>query len=132
MPSAVRKRSYGSVTIFWLDREEIDRALEALVKEFSRRPEVEAVILFGSFARGEATPRSDLDLLVLLSRAERPFRERLNEYLPRGFPMDLEIFPLTLEEARRSPLAREALRTGRLLWARTPGKLRILTEARPS
>jgi predicted nucleotidyltransferase len=39
-----------------------------LRRYFSQRPEIAAVFLFGSLARGEARPDSDLDLGVLLTR----------------------------------------------------------------
>ncbi|PZA05979.1 hypothetical protein EWH23_16320 [Meiothermus sp. PNK-Is4] len=44
--------------------EELERAAQALGK----RPEVLAVVLFGSLAQGRATAMSDADLLVLLER----------------------------------------------------------------
>ena len=67
MRSLVRKASYGSVTTFWLDRDEavgrVRRAAEQLV---AARPDVASVYLFGSLAQGRAVPGSDADLLVLL------------------------------------------------------------------
>ncbi|MCH1927610.1 nucleotidyltransferase domain-containing protein, partial [Shewanella sp. C31] len=60
MRSFVQKRSYGSVRVFWLDREGLLRALEGKAAQLlAAFPEVLAVVLFGSLARGEATPRSD-------------------------------------------------------------------------
>jgi len=43
------------------------------------------VLLFGSWARGDAHPESDIDLLVVLDRIEsrREERERMNEILDR-------------------------------------------------
>ncbi len=43
------------------------------------------VILFGSWARGDAHPESDIDLLVVLDRVDQPWREyeRMNEMLYR-------------------------------------------------
>jgi len=38
------------------------------------------LILFGSQARGDAHKESDWDLLVLLNREKRSFREDINEY----------------------------------------------------
>ena len=46
----------------WRDRirRRVDAVVELLVKDFG----VSKVVLFGSFARGEAAPGSDVDLLV--------------------------------------------------------------------
>lgn len=45
------------------DREVIGR----LTEKFSKLPKLEAVVLFGSLARGEADARSDIDLLLIFS-----------------------------------------------------------------
>ena len=37
--------------------------IEAGLAELSRQPDVKALVLFGSRARGQAAPRSDLDLI---------------------------------------------------------------------
>lgn len=48
----------------------IDEAQGRLQRYLSDRPEIVAVILFGSRARDEARPDSDLDLGVLLTREQ--------------------------------------------------------------
>lgn len=122
MPSVVRKRSYGSVTVYWVDEEALWEAVHRLVESYRQRPEVEAVILFGSLARGEFGVGSDVDLLLVLRESSLPFPDRIAAYLPEGsVPVDVDVFPYTVEEVRRGqPLAQEALRTGRVLWARRP------------
>lgn len=49
--------------------------IEKITKYFSRKPQVVAVYLYGSFARGEAKKDSDIDLGVVLVEKEdyRPF-----------------------------------------------------------
>lgn len=44
------------------------QVLDKIIEYFSKKPEVEAVYLFGSFARGEANPLSDVDLGVFFKR----------------------------------------------------------------
>jgi predicted nucleotidyltransferase len=43
-------------------------ALNRLVTRAARDPDVLAVIVFGSRARGDASPRSDLDVCLVLGR----------------------------------------------------------------
>jgi len=43
-----------------------DRAIHAMVRRIVRQFRPERVILFGSHARGEAGPDSDVDLLVVM------------------------------------------------------------------
>lgn len=114
MPS----ESYGSVRIFWLDREEarrrIGRAAEELVNS---RPDVLACYLFGSLAEGRAVPGSDADVLVVLRISDRRWMDRPLEYDGpfRGLGMPVELFCYTLDELGRVPLASHALEQGVLL-----------------
>jgi len=45
----------------------VDREIRHLVDELARRPEVLGVALFGSVARGDARPDSDVDVFVLVT-----------------------------------------------------------------
>lgn len=124
MPSVVRKRSYGSVRVFWLDREEAVRRLrEAASRLVADRPEVEAVYLFGSLVVGRAVPGSDADLLLILTEAEGRWFERGAFYSPyfQTVGLPVELFCYTDEEVGRTPLAQRALREGLLLARRAGG-----------
>lgn len=73
-------------------------ALEAVLTEIVRRirqlRDPDLVVLFGSHARGDARPDSDLDLLVVLPGTNRPRQESvvLSEALSGlGFPVDLVV-----------------------------------------
>lgn len=46
------------------------RILKKITEELSKIPEISAILLYGSFARGENTSRSDIDLLILTTKAE--------------------------------------------------------------
>lgn len=123
MRSFVQEKSYGSVKVFWLDRERLLQALEEKAAELlATFPEVLAVVLFGSLARGEATAFSDADLLVLLRDTPLPFPERLVRYRPEGVRR-VEVFPYTLSEAVEGlkgefGVVPAALREGKLLFER--------------
>ena len=58
------------------------KELEKIVKKARKDENVLAVILFGSYARGEAKPNSDVDIcLVLKKEFKRDFTEKKLEYL---------------------------------------------------
>lgn len=65
--------------------ERIRPILEEFKRELQRiyGPRLKRLILYGSYARGEADEGSDLDLLVVLDRADDPLseRERLSEVI---------------------------------------------------
>jgi hypothetical protein len=104
--------------VFRLDEKARLEELKMAARALGQDPEVLAVVLFGSLARGEATAMSDADLLVLLEETTLPFPERLVRYCPQGVRR-VEVFPYTLEEARRGlGVSSVALRDGLLLWAR--------------
>ncbi len=126
MRFAVRRKSYGSVTVFSLDEGAIQDALARWVKEIRERPEVLAVVLFGSFASRRAVPGSDLDVLIVLRDHPRPFLDRIPDYAPDDLPLPVDVFPYTLAEvAAGQPLAAEALSTGRTLWVRDDCRLPV-------
>lgn len=84
--------------IFSFDQEARVQVLKGAAQALGERPEVLAVVLFGSLARGEATAMSDADLFLLLSQSPFPFPERLVRYRPEGV-RGVEVFPYTWEEA---------------------------------
>jgi predicted nucleotidyltransferase len=105
---------------------------ERLIAFFADQPDVAAAYLFGSAARGEATPRSDLDMAVLLAPAptspqeEWERREALSKALSRivGRPVDVVIL-------NRAPplLCHQVLREGQRIYERDP-EARIEFEVR--
>lgn len=92
----------STVGVTWFDSEAVRRALDAYVGSLVREhPEVDEVILFGSVAKGTAVPGSDVDLLLVLSTADRPFLDRMPRFLPTGFPVGVDVFPYTRAEIER-------------------------------
>jgi predicted nucleotidyltransferase len=107
-------RSSDSSGVVFLDREQaladVGRAITALV---ARRAGVREVWLFGSLARGNATARSDADLLVVVDRDERRPMDRIPEFLllleGLGRPADVLVPP----SGRRARVRRCAARWSR-------------------
>jgi predicted nucleotidyltransferase len=98
---------------------------EATITEAGRRIAAAAptarVILFGSHAREEADPRSDLDLLVIEPEVENPAAEsvRLHRTL-RGLGVPADVVVIDKDLARRrsivaGTMVERALREGRIL-----------------
>jgi predicted nucleotidyltransferase len=69
-------------------------------------PEIDEIVVFGSFAEGNWAPGSDLDVFIVLSRSALPVRDRIPALLPGAFPVGVDLFPFTREEiAARTPSA---------------------------
>ena len=95
----MQKKSSPFVKIEYLDKPAIMKAIGHLVKELSQNcPEIERISLFGSFARDEAVPGSDVDILIVLTDSNVPFKDRMTKYMPSSFPVGVEVFPYTRSE----------------------------------
>jgi len=81
-------------------------AAEDFTARLGAHPEVEEIVVFGSFAEGRWAPGSDLDVFVVLTRSPKSVRDRIPELLPRAFPVGVDLFPYTQDEiAARVPSA---------------------------
>jgi predicted nucleotidyltransferase len=103
-----------------ISEDQISAAVNILVRE----AQPERVILFGSYARGEAKPDSDLDLLVV----EREVRHQLAEMArlrralsPLRIPVDLLVTDLARLSSSWADFPGsylyDALREGKVLYA---------------
>ena len=88
-----------SVRVWRTDREAVLARLRQWATELGRDPQVLAVVLFGSLARGDHTAASDADVLILLRESQEDFRDRIPRFLPVGLGVGADVFPYTLEEA---------------------------------
>ena len=62
------------------------------------RPEVTRIGYFGSYARGNWGVGSDLDVAIVVERAETPFERRGARWDTNGLPAPAEVFEYTEEE----------------------------------
>ncbi len=100
---------------------EITSIVERIVASFAP----EKIILFGSHAYGNATPDSDLDLLVIME-TDLPAAERnrkISRLLrPRHLPVDIVVRnPREIQRSLRrvDPFVHEILEKGVVLYARS-------------
>lgn len=106
-----------------------DREISRLVARIVERYQPEQVVLFGSYAKGTATGRSDIDLLVVVDTSEHPSR-RADRIMPLVGHMtvrvDLHVYtPEEVEVYSREEhhFLHSVLRSGRVVFrhrSRTP------------
>jgi predicted nucleotidyltransferase len=95
----MRDRSSDSVKVFFADKPRVMRELRDWAAMLMReRPDVEKVGLFGSYATDTYGPRSDADLLIVLCASDKPFRDRIPEFLPDSISVPCDVFPYTADE----------------------------------
>lgn len=98
--------------------------IDALVRGIVARTDPEKVVVFGSYAKGNATATSDLDLLLIQQSDEAPahradaVRSLLSSLLVR---VDVHVYtPGEIAAYRSDPLSfiSSVLRTGRVAYQR--------------
>jgi predicted nucleotidyltransferase len=98
------------------------KLVEEIVRRIVETVHPEKIILFGSLARGDAHPESDLDLLVIAQSQEPRYRRSAPLYgiLSDIFiPMDILVYsPEEVEEwdGIRQAFVTTAIREGRVLY----------------
>jgi uncharacterized protein len=102
----------------WADPERVGESVRAYADDLRRRsPSIRKILWYGSWVSGVPTPRSDVDLCIVLEADHRRPRDRIPEYLPDRFPVGIDLIVLTegeLQELeRRSPSWHRAIVSGR-------------------
>lgn len=91
--------------------------MDKLLEMAHRDDDVLAVLLFGSMARGEQTPCSDIDICLVLTPKTKPYRKidlsrKRLEYL-KQFDVDIHVFQQLPIYIRR-----RVLKEGKVLFVR--------------
>jgi predicted nucleotidyltransferase len=94
-------KSSGSVTIKSVQY----NALLAILGTVSQKikntyPAVNKIVLFGSFAKGNYTPESDVDIVIVVKQINEPFLQRSDSFLDlfTEIPFDINLMVYTEEE----------------------------------
>lgn len=103
----------------------VSQTLPKAIKKIARALKPEKIILFGSYAYGEPTPDSDVDLLVIMkTNANQKERYLAVSRLlrPRQFPVDIIVkTPDEIENAVKTKgnfFVQEIMRRGKVLYKR--------------
>jgi predicted nucleotidyltransferase len=85
----------------------VDQAARQWAVQMARlRPDVVRIGYFGSYARGDWGPGSDLDLAVIVEREDRPFERRSARWDMTSLPVPADLLVYTAAEWEATPLAR--------------------------
>lgn len=109
MQEIVQKKSFGSVKLFWLNKENLDNALKEIAGKIGEENKnVNKIILFGSHAENRATAFSDVDILIVAGKENRKFFERGKDYFEYFSELGLstDIFVYTEEELENTNFIR--------------------------
>lgn len=100
----LHEKSLGSVRILSVDYPALkDTLLEAASEIKKTDRSVVQILLYGSFARGNYTPLSDVDILIMVDNTDIPFLCRKEAYSRYFFsiPFDVNILVYTADEFNR-------------------------------
>ncbi len=113
--------------------DDVDRRIEALAQAWAADPDVAAVYLFGSRAAGNAGPRSDVDLAVVLRGAatgdDACWHKRLALVEDAARRLGTDAIDVVVLESSPTVLAHRVLARGRLLADADPQRRRDVAEA---
>jgi predicted nucleotidyltransferase len=99
-----------------------EKVLQEIIRRLVSEIDPDRIILFGSRARGDAKPDSDVDLLVIKASDEPPHRRVIRAYRAlRGLGVPKDVLWRTPEEvaewsAVKNYVITEAVREGRVLY----------------
>ena len=104
-------------------RERLAEAVKRIVDILAELPQVQQIILFGSYSRGQVDLFTDLDLLVVMDTQEDLLTRtvRLYRLLGGKIGIDLDLLVYTPQELKeaRSGFLQAILQEGKVIYARS-------------
>lgn len=120
----MQERSSNSRVHKWPDRDAVEAALRRWIpQELLRHPEAIRIGYFGSYARGDWSVGSDVDLIAIVRDSSRPFGERAIEWDLLNLPVPADLLVYTGAEwssleSEDSSFARAVAHEAVWLWQR--------------
>lgn len=99
----LQERYLGSVKIQSVDYNALMGTLKRIAAIIKiTHPHVKKVYLFGSFSKGNYTPESDVDVLIIVKHTDMPFLQRGDSFLDpfKDVPFDVNILVYTEDEIK--------------------------------
>ena len=95
--------------------------IHALARQIAEKFKPEKIILFGSYARGNPRPESDVDLLVIMDASERDVQTSLDIRRELGVSFGLDLIVYTTKRLKERVkmgdwFIRDALKEGKVLY----------------
>lgn len=112
------------------------RILKKITKDLSEIPDLKLVVLYGSYARGENTSRSDIDLFILTTKIKTQ-EEIQNKVIGLESEVGRNIQPTirTISELQKtdSGLLQNIFKEGKVLYLREPAEIpsAVLLQQKP-
>jgi len=115
------------VRVFSLNKEKILIQLKTKISDFAKdKPEIKKVILFGSLVKGNYTPFSDADIIIVLydnTEVSTKIRDRIPDYYIDDMPIPTDVFPYKEKELEKkisegSFFIKDAINKGQILFSR--------------
>ena len=123
----MQEKLLSSVRVFSLNKEKILIQLKKKISDFTKdRPEIKKVILFGSLVKGNYTPFSDADIIIVLydnAEVSAKIRDRIPDYYIDDMPIPTDVFPYKEKELEKkisegSFFIKDAINKGQILFSR--------------
>ena len=112
----LQEQLFGSVKVLSVNLEQLIKALKDASFQIKEQIEgVESLYLFGSFARGDYTPHSDIDLLIIVSQTERPYLERRDQFID-FFNVPFDVNPVVYTSGEIKKMRAEGSMFLRNIW----------------
>jgi len=119
----LRMKSSGSVRIRYApSKERVEKILSKYFKNLANKLDLKIGILFGSYAKGNYSWGSDVDLLIVASNLPENQSKRFSILMDPDLPIQIEPFGYTTQEFKKMldekhPIVIEALSKGKILYA---------------
>ena len=117
LPVNAHDESSISARVRYAEPEPIRKAVRDYVRDLrDGHPEIRSIRWFGSWVRGDAGVGSDVDLCIIVEGSDTPRRDRTAAFLPRVFPVGIDLFVYTQAEfdalRTKHPSMRKAIDAG--------------------